>query len=183
MHFKVVPHPKLREPYYTVRMNTRERRLPVGQLLGLMLRRFRADLLAWGQEAGYPNLRQAHLQVFGNIDWTGTRLTDLAARAAMTRPSMLELVEELVQAGYLERRPDERDGRAKLICLTRDGRRVLAQALRAVRDIERVYAEEVGAARFEEACLTLQELLRTGSTAMPAATASSPPRIEPADQS
>ncbi|HEY3334012.1 MAG TPA: MarR family transcriptional regulator [Candidatus Limnocylindrales bacterium] len=146
-------------------MNTSERRLPVGQLLGLMLRRFRADLLACGKEAGYANLRQSHLQVFGNIDWSGTRLTDLAARAAMTRPSMLELVDELVKAGYLERRPDERDGRAKLICLTRDGRRVVVQALRAVRQIESTYADEVGAARFEEACLTLHELLRQGSLA------------------
>jgi DNA-binding MarR family transcriptional regulator len=139
-------------------MSTSER-LPVGQLLGLMLRRFRADLFAWGEQAGYKNLRQSHLQVFGNIDWTGTRLTDLAARAAMTRPSMLELVDELEKEGYLERRPDERDGRAKLICLTRDGRRVVVQALRAVRQIEGVYADEVGATRFEAACLTLQELL------------------------
>ncbi len=143
-------------------MNTSDR-LPVGQLLGLTLRRFRADLFAWGQEAGYTQLRHSHLQVFGNIDWTGTRLTDLAARAGMTRPSMLELVDELEGAGYLERRPDERDGRAKLICLTRDGRRVVAQALRAVREIERLYAEEVGPARFEEACLTLQGLVRQGS--------------------
>jgi len=160
-------------------VNTRER-LPVGQLLGLMLRRFRADLFAWGQEAGYANLRQSHLQVFGNIDWTGTRLTDLAARAGMTRPSMLELVDELVRAGYLERRPDERDGRAKLICLTREGRRVVVQALRAIRQIESMYAGEVGAARFQEACLTLQELLRQGSVAptRPSATelASATPR-------
>ena len=144
-------------------MATSKQRLPIGQLLGLTLRRFRADLFARGEEAGYSNLRQSHLQVFGNIDWTGTRLTDLAARAGMARPSMLELVDELVRAGYLERRPDERDGRAKLICLTRDGRRVVAQALRAVREIERTYADEVGASRFEEACLTLQELLTDGS--------------------
>ena len=157
-------------------MGTRER-LPVGQLLGLMLRRFRADLFAWGEEAGYTNLRPSHLQVFGNIDWTGTRLTDLAARATMTRPSMLELVDELEHAGYLERRPDDRDGRAKLICLTRDGRRVVVQALRAVRHIESMYAAEVGAARFEEACLTLQELLRQGSMSPARPKPSSPPDL------
>jgi DNA-binding MarR family transcriptional regulator len=155
-------------------VNTSER-LPVGQLLGLMLRRFRADLFAWGEQAGYTNLRQSHMQVFGNIDWTGTRLTDLAARAAMTRPSMLELVDELEKEGYLERRPDERDGRAKLICLTRDGRRIVVQALRAVRQIESMYADEVGAARFEEACLTLQELIGQGSKSMARPTPSSPP--------
>ena len=141
-------------------MSTSEQRLPIGQLLGWMLRRFRADLFARAQEAGYADIRESHLQVFGNIDWTGTRLTDLAARAGMTRPSMVELVNDLERAGYLVRRPDEHDGRAKLICLTHDGRRVVAQALRAVRDIERIYAAEVGAARFDEACLTLQDLLR-----------------------
>jgi DNA-binding MarR family transcriptional regulator len=159
-------------------MNTRDR-LPVGQLLGLMLRRFRADLFAWGEAAGYTNLRLSHLQVFGNIDWTGTRLTELAARAAMTRPSMIELVDELQQAGYLERRPDERDGRAKLICLTRDGRRIVVQALRAVRQIESTYAREVGAARYEEACLTLQELLRRGSMAPARASAAKSPPETP----
>ena len=162
-------------------MNTRER-LPVGQLLGLTLRRFRADLFAWGEQAGYANLRQSHLQVFGNIDWSGTRLTDLAARAAMTRPSMLELVDELEKAGYLERRPDERDGRAKLICLTRDGRRIVVRALRAVRHIESVYANEVGPARYEEVCLTLQELVGQGSKSMARPKPSSPPELGPAEQ-
>src|SRR5829696_4627497 len=129
-------------------MDTSKQRLPIGQLLGLTLRRFRADLFAWGQEAGYSRLRQSHLQVFGTIDWTGTRLTDLAARAGMTRPSMAELVDELECGGYLERRPDPTDRRAKLICLTRTGRRAVARALRAVREIERDYATEVGPARF-----------------------------------
>ena len=141
-------------------MSTSEPRLPVGQLLGLTLRRFRTDLFARAAEAGYSDLRESHLQVFGNIDWTGTRLTDLAARAGMTRPSMVELVNDLERAGYLMRRPDDSDGRAKLICLTNDGRRVLVQALRAVRDIERIYAEEVGPERYDAACWTLQELLR-----------------------
>jgi DNA-binding MarR family transcriptional regulator len=134
-------------------------RLPIGQLLVRMLRRFRADLFQRGQEAGYADIREAHLQVFGNIDWSGTRLTDLAARANMTRPSMAELVDDLERVGYLERRPDPIDGRAKLICLTRAGRRVVSQALRAVRDIERGYAQEVGPERFEAMCLTLQALV------------------------
>ncbi|MDO8484462.1 MAG: MarR family transcriptional regulator [Candidatus Limnocylindrales bacterium] len=139
-------------------MNTR-RRLPIGQLLGRTLRSFREDLYRRAQEAGYRDLREAHLQVFGAIDWTGTRLTELAARANMTPPSMAELVDELQQAGYLERRPDPSDGRAKLIRPTRKGRRVLAQALRAVEEIERGYAEAVGPERFDALAATLQDLL------------------------
>jgi DNA-binding MarR family transcriptional regulator len=95
---------------------------------------------------------------------------------------MLELVDELVKAGYLERRPDESDGRAKLICLTREGRRVVVQALRAVRNIERIYADEVGAARFEEACQTLQELLRPGSVSKARPKPSSPRERGPAER-
>lgn len=140
-------------------MEMRRNRLPIGQLLGRMLRQFRVALYELSQEAGYVDIREAHLQVFGNIDWAGTRLTDLAARANITRPSMVELVDDLERSGYLERRSDPSDGRAKLICLTRKGRRVLGRALRAVRDIERTYAEAIGPDRFEAACQTLQALL------------------------
>ena len=133
-------------------------RLPIGQLLVRMLRRFRAELLE-RMRAGYADARDAHMHVFGNIDWSGTRLTELAARAGMAPPSMAELVDELERAGYLERRPDPTDRRAKLICLTRSGRRVVTQALRAVREIERVYAAEVGADAFEALCQKLQALV------------------------
>jgi DNA-binding MarR family transcriptional regulator len=133
--------------------------LPIGQLLGRMLRSFRRDLYRRAQEAGYHDIREAHLQVFGAIDWGGTRLTELAARANMTRPSMIELVDELEDMGYLERRPDPSDGRAKLIRLTHKGRRILAEALRAVEDMERGYAEAVGAERFDALVATLQALL------------------------
>ena len=72
---------------------------------------------------------------------------------------MVELVDQLAKAGYLERRPDPRDGRAKLIHLTRKGRRVMAQAVRAVRDIEREYAATIGPDRFEKMCRSLQTVL------------------------
>jgi len=134
-------------------------------LLGGTLRGFRVDLYKRAQEAGYADIREAHLQVFGSIDWTGTRLTELAARSNMTRPAMAELVDELERAGYLARRPDPSDGRAKLIRLTRKGRRVLLRALRAVHEIERVYAEEIGAERFDALVLSLQSLLDARSRA------------------
>jgi hypothetical protein len=50
-----------------------------------------------------------------------------------------------------------------------------------VRNIERIYADEVGAARFEEACQTLQELLRQGSVSMARPKPSSPPELGPAE--
>lgn len=138
-------------------MNTRAR-LPIGQLLGRNLRAFREDLYRWQQDAGVTDIREAHLQVFGAIDWGGTRLTDLAARSNMTPPAMAELVDQLQEAGYLERVVDPNDGRAKLVRPTRKGRRALTAALRAVEDIEREYAAAIGAERFEGLIDALQAL-------------------------
>ena len=142
-------------------------RLPIGQLLVRATRQFREELFRRARAAGADDLREAHLQVFGTIDWGGTRLTDLAARAQMTRPSMNELVDQLEAAGYLERVPDPSDGRAKLVRLTRPGRRAVAQALRWVREIEAAYARRVGPERFEAACRTLQDLLALEAAAAP----------------
>jgi DNA-binding MarR family transcriptional regulator len=134
-------------------------RLPIGQLLGRLLRTFRQDLHRRSQEAGYTDVREAHLQVFGAIDWTGTRLSVLAARSNMTAPAMSELVDELERAGYVERRPDRTDGRAKLIRPTRKGRRLLVEGLRAVREIEAGYADLVGPERFEAMASAMERLV------------------------
>jgi DNA-binding MarR family transcriptional regulator len=134
-------------------------RLPIGQLLGRLLQSFRQELHRRAQQEGYGDIREAHLQVFGAIDWKGTRLTELAARANMTLPAMSELVDDLQGAGYLERRPDPRDGRAKLIRPTRKGRHAIVQALRAVREIEASYAQTVGDERFAALVGVLQDLV------------------------
>ncbi|HET8568966.1 MAG TPA: MarR family transcriptional regulator [Candidatus Limnocylindria bacterium] len=154
------------------------RRLPIGQLLGRLQRHFRLALYRRAREAGYTDVREAHLQVFGTIDWTGTRLTDLAARANMTRASMAELVDELERNGYVERRPDPEDGRAKRVCLTRRGRKLMTRALRAVEEIERVYASAIGTERFERMCRSLQTVLEAQSQESGAAGGRSP-RVRP----
>lgn len=136
-------------------------RLPIGQLLGRLLHSFRQELHRRAQQEGYGDIREAHLQVFGAIDWQGTRLTELAARANMTLPAMSELVDDLQGAGYLERRRDPRDGRAKLIRPTRKGRHAIVQALRAVREIEEDYARIVGEERFAALVGALQDLINS----------------------
>lgn len=134
-------------------------RLPIGQLLGRLLHSFRAELHRRARDGGYDDIREAHLQVFGAIDWAGTRLTDLAARSNMTLPAMSELVNELQRNGYLERRLDPDDRRARRITLTRKGRRFLVEGLRAVREIEARYASVVGDDRFEVVVQALGDLI------------------------
>jgi DNA-binding MarR family transcriptional regulator len=134
-------------------------RLAIGQLLVRLLREFRAELFAPAAEHGYPDMRQPHMHIFGNVGIDGVRLTDLAARAQLSLATTSELVSELQDLGYLERRPDPADRRAKLIFPTKRGRRALDDAGGRVAEIEKHWAEVVGAARFADACRTLNELL------------------------
>ena len=134
-------------------------RLAVGQLLGRLLREFRAELSAPAAEHGYADMRQPHLHIFGNVGIDGIRLTDLAARAQLSLATTSELVSELQQLGYLERRPDPHDQRAKLIFPTRRGRQALDDAGDRVAEIEEHWRELLSPGRFDAMCRTMQDLL------------------------
>ena|SRR5437764_1433275 len=98
-------------------------------------------------EAGYSDIRQTHGCVFGNIAPEGTRLTDLADRAGMTKQAVGEVVTDLEGLGYAERVPDPSDGRAKIIRLTPRGREAQRFGYDTIAAIERDWAERYGAER------------------------------------
>jgi DNA-binding MarR family transcriptional regulator len=135
-------------------------RLPIGQLLGNLLRLFRADLARRGEGGeGLKGIRPAHLQVFGTIKAGGTRLTDLAAWSDISLSAMAELVDDLEQLGYVERRPDPSDGRAKLVCLTERGWDAMREGRRQIERIEVDWAATMGRHRFDSLASDLQLLL------------------------
>ena len=66
----------------------------------------------------FPDIRPAHSAVFRHIAPGGSRITELAERAQMTKQSMGSLVEFLLEREYVQIAPDPSDGRAKIVCLT-----------------------------------------------------------------
>jgi DNA-binding MarR family transcriptional regulator len=88
------------------------------------------------EAAGFPDSPARHHPVFENIDAGGTRLTVLAARAGLTHQAMGEVVAELERRGIVERVPDPSDGRARLVRLTSEGRKVVRAAIREIAQIE-----------------------------------------------
>jgi DNA-binding MarR family transcriptional regulator len=98
-----------------------ERDLPLGTLMTSVGARLAARLDRALTDAGFPDLRAAHAAPFMVMDPTGTRTSQLAARAHMTKQAMGELVAYLASRGYLERIPDPSDGRARLVRPTRRG--------------------------------------------------------------
>jgi DNA-binding MarR family transcriptional regulator len=132
----------------------------MGQLLVQLTRLFQTELFERLVAAGLTDARVPHTHVTAYIKADGSRLTELAAQARMTLPAMSELVDDLQRLGIVERRPDPRDGRAKLICLTDAGWEAMGTARRSIAEIEAGYAELIGAERFETAALSLDALLR-----------------------
>jgi DNA-binding MarR family transcriptional regulator len=66
--------------------------------------------------------------VFPFVPPEGIQIRDLAIRAGVRKQTMAQSVDQLEQAGYLERRPNPRDGRSRLIVLTERGKAVLPLA-------------------------------------------------------
>jgi DNA-binding MarR family transcriptional regulator len=114
------------------------------------LRRFLVRLAG----EGFDDIREGHGCVFGFIDVEhGSRLTDLAERAGLTKQAVGEAVAELERLGYLERVPDPRDRRAKIIKLTPRGLEAVVTGRRLFAEIEREWADQLG----EELLVGLRE--------------------------
>lgn len=109
-----------------------------------------AELVRALTERGYPDVRPGHAVVFLHIDRrSGTRLTELARRARVTKQGMMLVVDELEQRGYVRRVPDPEDARAKIVRLTARGRRLAAEVRRLVAAVETRTRRELGDRRFE----------------------------------
>ena len=113
-------------------------------------------------DAGHPEIREGHGCVFGFIDIAnGSRLTDLAADAGLTKQAVGEAVTELERLGYVSRVRDPQDGRAKIIKLTDRGMDAVIKGRRIFAEIEKEWAEQIGPelmASFREAATRIAAL-------------------------
>jgi DNA-binding MarR family transcriptional regulator len=129
-------------------------------LTHLMLSREVAEGVAG---AGHP-IKASHSAVFGQMGEDGLRLSDLARGANMTPQAMGELVDELEGLGYLVRRADPTDRRAKLITLTESGRQCVAAGVNTIGAIERRITDALGVRGHRELRRMLLKLLAQSGT-------------------
>jgi DNA-binding MarR family transcriptional regulator len=108
--------------------------------------------------AGFGDVRPAHEPVFRFLAPEGNRVTDLAARAGMTKQAMGYLVDYLVQHGYLERVPDPTDRRAQVVRRTERGWEVNRTARRVVEQVQAEWAHELGEERMSQLLERLRDL-------------------------
>jgi DNA-binding MarR family transcriptional regulator len=117
-------------------------------LISILNRTIDDTVMAGLDAAGFPDLRRSHGLVFEMLDWSGSRITDMAKRARITKQAMGELVTDLEQMGYVERVPDPHDGRAKLVKRTERGQAAVTAAVSALTEMEERWAEFLGEPRF-----------------------------------
>lgn len=80
---------------------------------------------------GHPTLRPIHGLVFTRISQAGASINDIAAFIGVTKQSAAAIVDALESDGYVTRRTDPDDRRARLIELTERGRTVTRLATAA----------------------------------------------------
>jgi DNA-binding MarR family transcriptional regulator len=108
--------------------------------------------------AGITDITLAQARVAARIGPQGTRVSDLAEQARVTKQSAAFLVEQLEAAGYVERVRDPTDGRARLVRLTTRARRVAEAADSKVQRVLVEWADHVGEDRLRQMHETLRDL-------------------------
>jgi DNA-binding MarR family transcriptional regulator len=134
--------------------------LNLGLLLFIPYRAMEKAVLDALAAAGY-DITLAQARVFQRIDQNGSRITDLAEAAVLTKQTVGFLVDQLERAGYVERTPDPRDGRARLVRVAPRGAAAVQASLSVVAEVEArwtAYLGETRTAQLREALTILREI-------------------------
>jgi DNA-binding MarR family transcriptional regulator len=127
----------------------------LGILAARLLFAIQDELYARLAQAGHADLRPLHGSVIAYLDEEGTRATELARRSGRHKQIIGRIVDELEALGYVERRPEPADRRAKRIVPTERGREAMHLSDQIISDIERRQADLHGHASYDDFKRTL----------------------------
>ena len=127
----------------------------LGRLMGNALRRFDERVLwlmsrdvlvplALSNLAARDQVGAAHIHITRHLTIKGSRLTDLASSAGMSKQAMGDLVTQCEAWGLVTRELDAYDKRAKRVLFTNDGLIWLGAFERAVTQAEKEFKTAVG---------------------------------------
>jgi len=95
--------------------------------------------------AGFDDVTVAQGRIFQRIGPRGTRLTDLAEQARVTKQTAGFLVDQMERTGYVRRVADPDDGRARLVVIAERGLAAVEFARAVEREVEAEWTEHLGA--------------------------------------
>ena len=134
--------------------------IPLARLFAMATRYLIDELHGRLADRGWPGLRPAY-----GFTLVAAREQPLTAGAiagllGMTKQAASKLVDAMEEEGYVRRRPDADDARAKVVALTPRGHRLLAAVEEIYAELEAEWAETVGGTRIEAMRADLAEALR-----------------------
>jgi DNA-binding MarR family transcriptional regulator len=138
-----------------------ESELNTGLLLFIPYRALENRIFGVLAEAGFDDFTPAQARVLQRVGPDGTRLTELAEQAQITKQTAGFLVDQLEKAGYVRRAPDPTDKRARLVCLAERAWAAKEIADAVVVEVEREWETHLGKRRMQqlrEALTLLREI-------------------------
>ena len=124
--------------------------LNIGLLLFIPYRSLENRVFTALAEAGFSDLTTAQMKLVQRIGPHGSRLTDLAEQAQVTKQTAGYLVDQLERVGWVERVPDPTDGRARLIRLSERAREAIPIAEGAVAEVTAEWTAHLGSRRMQQ---------------------------------
>jgi DNA-binding MarR family transcriptional regulator len=95
-------------------------------------------------ERGFPDVRPAHGFAFVRISAGDAAMVDVAGYLGVTKQAASQLVEQLVQRGYVTREADPADARSRLLRLTDRGWACTRAAEQAAADAIETWRQQLG---------------------------------------
>ncbi len=137
---------------------TRDQCLNLGLLLFIPYRAMENRVFQTLAQAGFDDITVARGRIFQRISPEGSRLTDLAEQAQVTKQAASGLVDELERAGYVTRVADPTDARARLICIAPRGAAAGEVAAATVAEVEAEWVRQLGPRRITQLRHLLEDL-------------------------
>ena len=137
----------------------RDRSGILAHLLFDAARRHESRIIELIGDLGHVDVRSTHLTVIRNLDLEGTRITELARRAGVTKQSMSDLVRRCEDMGFVGRSADETDRRAKKIIFTNKGRELVEDIWDVVDRVDEEMAVIIGRIKVTSLQNTLKKYL------------------------
>ncbi|EWM10896.1 MarR family winged helix-turn-helix transcriptional regulator [Kutzneria sp. 744] len=122
----------------------------LGVLAGRLLFAIQQELFTTLAAQGFEDLLPRHGAVLAYLDSDGVRATDLSRLSGQHKQVIGTMVDELEGLGYVERRPDPADRRAKLVCPTERGLAQMRAADKIMNSIQDRHARRLGREAFTQ---------------------------------
>lgn len=112
------------------------------------------------EKLSLPNLKKVHLGLFAYIDPDGTTITEIARRKGVTKQSISNTVQELLDMGFLEVRENPQDSRSKLVSFNLNEGSAMRQGFEVLAEIDHAIADSMGAAAYQSMLEGMQQIMQ-----------------------